>query len=199
MLLDSHSLNTVPWSETVLEGSVGSCGAHGQPEEQGWGSRQRVRVRKSPPALARVWLSKKLSPYNQDPKEFSAMLLPCPWAVLGHSRSCGPSGGACQPTFPCKACVCHRAPSGGAPGSPWCPTHPLWVSAHQPDPEPGFESASTKRNAGHIPGLGSRESDIWEFTSEISDLRCEPGWTPAEEHPWHPLGDPLWPPAFRQN
>lgn len=193
MLLDSHSLNTVPWSETVLEGSVGSCGAHGQPEEQGWGSRQRVRVRKSPPALARVWLSKKIQ----------RSFLPCSshvpglsWATADHV---GHQEEPARPAFPCKACVCHRAPSGGAPGSPWCPTHPLWVSAHQPDPEPGFESASTKRNAGHIPGLGSRESDIWEFTSEISDLRCEPGWTPAEEHPWHPLGDPLWPPAFRQN
>lgn len=132
---------------------------------------------KRSPALARVWLSKKFSPYNQDPKEFAAMLLLSPWVVLGPSRSCGPAGAACQASIPLQG-VCVSQDSFSSPVWPQCPTHPLWVWAHPQTQSLPLSSASSKRDAGLIFGVGhwctgiSRQSDICEFTSETPD----PSW-----------------------
>lgn len=126
----SHGLR-FPFFEYIclIHNRVGrTCGQLWCPREArgaGWGSRPHVGAdrMKHPPALARVWLSKKFSPYNQDPKQFAAMLLPSPWVVLSLSRSCGPAGAACQGNIPLQGvCVCPRAGSRGAPVWPHTPT-----------------------------------------------------------------------------
>lgn len=164
---------------------------------------------KLPTALARVWLS-KFSLYSQDPKKFAAMLLLSPWVVLGHSRSCGPSGGACQASIPLQGvCVsqgsfCRSFSETPLPHTSFSVPHAPTVSLCPPARPTAWLWVSLLQNGCRAHPLGwalvhSRESDIWEFRNFWSELRCTPGWTPAEEHPWHPLRDPLWPPNFTQD
>lgn len=170
MLLDSHSLTTFPWSITVLEGSVGSQRTRG--EEQ---TPRRSRQNEAPPALPRVWLSKKFSPHNQDPKKFAAMLLLPPWLSWATADHVAQQEQPAKPAFPCKECVRPRARSGGASRTFHTPT----ASLCPPAKPRAWLWVQLPPKAGRAHPLGwalmhiiSRESDIWGFTSEIPDL----GW-----------------------
>lgn len=149
----------------------------GQPEEQGWGSRHHAGADRTKPLLHSLGCDFPKSSLLTT--KIQRNLLPCSSYLpgcLGPQQIMWPSRSSLPSQHSPARCVC--VPGLVLEELPGPSMHPLRVCAHQPNPEHGCEFSFLQRQAGHILWVGhwctviSRESDIWEFTSEIPDL----GW-----------------------